>query len=412
MLSASQVIDLIDMGENSRAELKEISIQNGKVLTPHRDGITDELAAFANSSGGTIIFGVSDKERHIIGIESSDASAFVDWITEICCDSVKPPIVNFEVNSVYVPNDVGERKCVPYVQVAQSLWLHKSANGYFYRLGNRKIEMSPEYLLHIAQTRSQAQIISFDEQAIPNTSESTLQRDLYMRFVREDSIEALARRRILVKTEDEINVSVSGILMCTQTPDEYIYNSFIQAVFYGSTKRDANYQINALDCRGPLDQQIIQAYNFVRQHNFVSAKKESWRMEKPQYSMRAVFEALVNAVVHRDYSIYGSKIRLFMYSDRIEIISPGTLANTLTVENLMENQVTRNEMLARLLSELSVEGGMSTTVDRSYFLERRGEGVRIIYDESERLSGQKPVYQIIGEELKLTIIAAPSLQDG
>ena len=127
--------------------------------------------------------------------------------------------------------------------------------------------------------------------------------------------------------------------------------------------------------------------------------------------MRAVFEALVNAVVHRDYSIYGSKIRLFMYSDRIEIISPGALANTLTVENLMENQVTRNEMLARLLSELSVEGGMSKTVDRSYFLERRGEGVRIIYDESERLSGQKPVYQMIGEELKLTIFAAPSLQD-
>ena len=56
MLSASQVIDLIDMGENSRAELKEIDIQNGRVLTPHRDGISDELAAFANSSGGTIIF--------------------------------------------------------------------------------------------------------------------------------------------------------------------------------------------------------------------------------------------------------------------------------------------------------------------------------------------------------------------
>ena len=66
MLSASQVIDLIDLGENSHAEFKEIEIQNGKVLTPHRDGISDELAAFANSSGGTIVFGVTDKERHIL----------------------------------------------------------------------------------------------------------------------------------------------------------------------------------------------------------------------------------------------------------------------------------------------------------------------------------------------------------
>ena len=135
MLSASQVIDIIEMEEKLRAELREISIQNGTVLTPHRDGISDELAAFANSSGGTIIFGVSDKERHIIGIELSDTSAFVDWITEICCDSVKPPIVKFEVNSVYVPNDVDEKKCVAYVQIERSLWLHKSANGYFYRLG-------------------------------------------------------------------------------------------------------------------------------------------------------------------------------------------------------------------------------------------------------------------------------------
>ena len=100
-----------------------------------------------------------------------------------------------------------------------------------------------------------------------------------------------------------------------------------------------------------------------------------------------------------------------MYSDRIEIYSPGRLANTLTVDNLMENQVTRNEMLARLLSELAVEDDLSPTIDRSHFLERRGEGVGIIFSESERLSSKKPVYEIFGEELKLTIFAAPSLQE-
>ena len=127
--------------------------------------------------------------------------------------------------------------------------------------------------------------------------------------------------------------------------------------------------------------------------------------------MRSIFEAIVNAVVHRDYSLYGSKIRLFMYSDRIEIYSPGRLANTLTVDNLMENQVTRNEMLAHLLSELAVEDDLSPTIDRSHFLERRGEGVGIIFSESERLSSKKPVYEIFGEELKLTIFTAPSLQE-
>ena len=71
--------------------------------------------------------------------------------------------------------------------------------------------------------------------------------------------------------------------------------------------------------------------------------------------MRAVFEALVNAVVHRDYSRTASKIRLFMFADRLELSSPGALSNTMTVEKLRYGQATRNELLARLLSEVTVE---------------------------------------------------------
>ncbi len=410
MLSASQIIELIRLGESTYTEFKEVHIKHKKIVAPKRDSIADELAAFANSSGGTVIFGVSDKSREIIGIDPSNVSHLIDFITEICHDSVKPPIAGISIASVFLPNTGGEMKCIAYAQIDRSLWLHKSANGYFCRIGNRKSEMGQDQLLRIAQTRSQARIISFDEQAVPDTAKESLLPDLYNRFVREDTLEALAKRRLLVMSGNKHVASVSGILMCTKTPEKYIYNSYIQAVYYRSKARDADYQINALDCRGPLDQQILQAYHFVKQHNWVSAKKEPWRREKPQYSMRAVFEAIVNAVVHRDYSIYGAKIRLFMYADRIELYSPGNLANTLTVENLMENQATRNEMLARLLSDLSVEGDMTATVSRSHFLERRGEGVRIILDESERLSGELPVYEMFGEELKLTIFAAPSLQ--
>ena len=198
--------------------------------------------------------------------------------------------------------------------------------------------------------------------------------------------------------------------MCNDRPDDYLYNSFIQAVFYGGTKIDANYQIDAQDFRGPLDQQILNAYKFVQKHNQVSARKLIGRVEQPQYSKRAVFEALVNAVVHRDYSRTASKICLFMFSDRLELISPGALANTLSVERLRYGQATRNELLARLLSELTVEDNVGRQVARRYFLERRGEGVGIILDESTALSGKVPVYEQIDETLHLTIFAAKSLQ--
>ena len=218
-------------------------------------------------------------------------------------------------------------------------------------------------------------------------------------------------RNLLVREGHELRASVAGLLMCHDRPDDFLYNSFIQAVYYRGTTRDANYQIDAQDFRGPLDQQVLDAFRFVEKHNQVSAVKDIGRTEQPQYNMRAVFEALVNAVVHRDYSRTVSKIRLSMFANRLELNSPGALANTLTVEKLRYRQATRNELLAGLLSEVTVEDRLSRQVARRHFLERRGEGVSIILDESADLSGIVPVYEQIDETLHLTIFAAKSLQE-
>ncbi len=412
MLIPHDILDKINTGESSGVELKEVVISGGKIREPHRDSLADELTAFANNqSGGVVIFGVVDGTHEIKGINASDISALITYISEICHDSVNPAIVDFYVDSIQVLDEAGEEKHLVYVQIERSLWLHKSKNGYFYRHGDSKREMSTEHVLRVGQSRSQARIVRFDEQAVPNTSQDALQKELYMRFVRDDNSQLLCKRKLLVPDNDTFNVTVAGVLMCCPKPDTYIYNSYLQAVFYSGKTKDANYQIDAKDCYGPLDKQIIDAYNFVGQYNRISAKKEVGRVERPRYSMRAVFEALVNAVVHRDYSKHESKIRLFMFSDRLELYSPGALANTITVETLQDNQATRNELLTRLLSEIQTSDDMDRKVERAYFLERRGEGVTIILNESEQLSGKIPVYEMLGEELRLTIFAAKSLQE-
>ena len=280
------------------------------------------------------------------------------------------------------------------------------ATDYSYRLLGR-----------LLRNRSQVHRMVFDEQFVPNTHRDTLSRSLYQRFITPGVAEGeeedlLLKRRLLVKEGENYRASVAGVLMCHQKPDDYLYNSFIQAVYYNSMEKDADYQIDAKNFKGPLDRQIVDAFKFVQIYNRVSARKEIGRIEKPQYSMRAVFEAIVNAVVHRDYSKTGSKIRLFMFADRLELYSPGALANTLTVEDLPYNQATRNELLARLLSETTLDDDMEAKVTRQHFLERRGEGVGIILNESERLSGKTPLYELFGEELRLTIFAARSLQEG
>ncbi len=394
--TVTELIEKIMLGEDSTIEFKR--------EMPHRDNMADEIAAFANDKGGVILIGV-DNNRVIIGLEQPELDRVENTIVEICRDTIEPTV------RIFTEKLRIDDKNILKIVVPRSLFVHKTSNGYFIRHGSSKREMTTEQLARLIQSRSQARIIAFDEQLVPNTHKSTLRDLLYQRFITEDAAEdgiedLLLKRTLLVQEGRDIRASVAGILMCHDTPDDYLYNSFIQTVYYSGKLKDANYQIDAKDFKGPLDQQIIDAFKFVQKHNQVSARKEIGREDHPQYNMRAVFEAIVNAVVHRDYSKHGSKIRLFMFADRLELYSPGALANTVTIDKLRYSQATRNELLARLLSEITLEDDIGKQVKRRHFLEGRGEGVGIILNESEQLSGKIPVYELFNEELCLTIFAA------
>lgn len=400
--SLTELTKKIYLGEDSTIEFKR--------ELPHRESLADEIAAFANASGGVILIGV-DGNSEIVGMDRQVLDRTEKTVVEVCRDNIDP-MVHILTEKLRIDD-----KNLLKIEVSGSPFVHKSSNGYFLRQGSSKREMTTEQLGRLLQSRSQAYRIAFDEQFVPNTHKDTLKEILYQRFItegatdREKIEDLLLKRRLLVKEGQEDRASVAGLLMCHDRPDDYLYNSFIQAVFYNGLEKDANYQLDAKDFRGPLDQQTVDAFKFVERYNQVSARKEIGRIERSQYSMRAVFEAVVNAVVHRDYSKAGSKIRLFMFTDRLELYSPGALANTLTVDDLPYNQATRNELLARLLSETTLDDDIGAQVVRRHFLERRGEGVGIILNESERLSGKTPVYKLFGEELRLTIFAAKSLQE-
>ena len=398
--SLTELLEKIILGENSTMEFKR--------EMPHRDNMADEIAAFANTQGGMILIGIDDN-REVIGVELQKLDNVEKTVVEICNDWIEPTV------PIFTEKLRLDGKNLLKIEVPRSFFVHKTHNGYYTRQEKTKKEMSTQQLARLFQTRSQPRKTHFDTLSVPNTHKTTLREPLYRRFITEDATEdmiedLLLKRTLLVQEGRDIRASVAGVLMCHDTPDDYLYNSFIQAVYYNSKLKDANYQIDAKDFRGPLDQQITDAFKFVQKHNEVSARKEIGRIDQPQYSMRAVFEAIVNAVVHRDYSKHGSKIRLFMFADRLELYSPGALANTVTIEKLPYSQATRNELLARLLSEIPLEDDIEKQVKRRHFLEGRGEGVGIILNESEQLSGKMPVYELFNEELCLTIFAAKSLQ--
>jgi predicted HTH transcriptional regulator len=168
--------------------------------------------------------------------------------------------------------------------------------------------------------------------------------------------------------------------------------------------------LDAQDCDGPVDEQIQQAFNFVKRNMRVEAVKRPGRIDIPQYDLGAVYEALVNAVAHRDYAMHGARIRLHLFSDRLEISTPGGLPNSLTVESMDANSISRNETLVNLLSRYYPA---DPSTRRQNMIERRGEGVPTINGASERLSLRRPRFeQTEHTELKLTIYAASRERNG
>ena len=172
--------------------------------------------------------------------------------------------------------------------------------------------------------------------------------------------------------------------------------------------------------------QAVEASRFVAKNMKVAAFKDIGRRDLPQFALNAVFEALVNAVAHRDYSIHGSKIRLRLFQDRLELYSPGGIPNTMSLASLpyrqralsrgargaRPSQEGRNEALTSLLAKCPIPDAATwLDTDRLTMMDKRGEGVRIILEDSETLSGRVPEYRLIDDaELLLTIYAADPMR--
>jgi ATP-dependent DNA helicase RecG len=402
----------IRLGEDSFLELKDVRFSGGKISGPNRDSLADELAAFANSRGGVCILGVDDKSRDVLGIPLDRLDAVEEFVRNICLDLIDPLVVPI-IERLDLPSSTGELLAVVKIEVPRSLFVHKSPGGYLHRVGSSKKAMPPEYLARLFQQRSQARIIRFDEQTVPGAKLDDLDPLLWERFASSRSIDSrevlLDKLAMARKDSDGILVpTIAGILMASADPRKWLPNAFIQAVAYRGTSvlphgGDA-YQIDAADLSGPLDRQVLDAIHFVRKNMRLGANKQEGRQDQPQFDLTAVFEALVNAVAHRDYAIHGAKIRLRMFSDRLEIFSPGAIPNTMTIESLPYRQAARNEAITSLLAKCSVDQEITLGPGRTTMMDKRGEGVQIILDNSERLSGIRPAYRLLDDaELLLTI---------
>ena len=402
--SREEIERQLQAGEDSAWEFKEVRFSGAEPKSPKREDFAAEIIAFANADGGVLLCGATD-DGQLQSMSREQIAALDALLVEVSTDIIKPAV---RISTHHLK--LAENQLVLVLDVPQGDSLHERRGESYIRVGGTKRMMTGDERLRLAQRRGQARFPSFDERIIPDTRFETLDRSLWMPLLSAEGRgapeEALQKMTLMgVDDSGTLRATIAGVLLCAPTPEQWLPNAVISATRYRGRDR-ASGQIDAQEITGPLRQQVADAVGFAVKNMYVAARKEPARVDVPQYSKKALFEAFVNAVAHRDYSVRGSRIRLSMFEDRLEIQSPGGLPNNLTIESMATRQATRNEALASALGRMPV-GGLQGGEDRLFLMERRGDGVPIIHRETRELSGSGPEYRLLDDtELCLVIPAA------
>ena len=317
----------IALGEDSSRQFKQ------DVTNP--DGLAAEMAAFANSEGGTIFLGVADDGR-LIGFSLEDIRRINQLIGNAAAQHIRSPLTVQTENlklpggKVVIVLSVPKGLDKPYFDKNGVIWLKSGAD-------KRRVN-SKEELRRVFQSVDQFHADELPTKAGIEKLDKWRFRDfLQSSYGQEFPESAAVLTRLLQNMDlatDDGHLNLAGVLLFAERP-EWIKPQFIlKAIRYpGKTIHATNY-LDTEDFAGPLRKIFDGAMAFVmRNLRKVQAGRGVNAPGTPEIPPSVFEELLVNALVHRDYLVSAS-IRLFIFDDRIEIISPGHLPNNLTVDRI------------------------------------------------------------------------------
>jgi len=386
MMNQSTLSELVAGGEGSRVEFKRDDC--------HGDDIAKEMSALLNLEGGAILLGVED-DGQISGLirDRKDAE---EWVMNIARNNLQPAIIPVwtliaaeegkMVGVIELPADSPGK---PYKAKRGGSWVTYSRVGSTSREATREEEgrlyQAFKLVRYEIKGVPDTGFDSFDLDRIRNYFGDILKRKPPSRSDLENWRNLLCNSDLLVDSDGNLQASAAGLLLFGENPNRRLPQAGVTAVAFAGTGKGYN-TVDEERIGGPLasllsgrgavqDKGVIDlAIDFVQRNMGSTAWLESGRRRrKKAFPPDAVREAVVNAVVHRDYAREGTDIEVSLYDDRLEVISPGRLPNGVTVEKMKEGvvRVARNELLKEILRDYG-------------YVEHYGMGVRHRIIESMR----------------------------
>jgi ATP-dependent DNA helicase RecG len=359
------------------------------------DTIASILAAMANTHGGTLILGVAGPTATLIGVR--DPENALDRVLQAAL-STDPPLF------IPLPRvmKAGEKPLIVAHVPPGMPHVYAHDGRYLQRQGFELIPLKPRDLRRLIIERGE---VSFETEVARGSSLEDIDWDQAKSYAAEfggagdtSAESVLLRRGCLVRQDGRLRPTHAGILLFGKDPQRFIRSAEITAVRFAGEKMGDHFTRH--DISGTLPAQIKKAEVFLRDHlrKNTALGAAMARTDTLEYPLEAARELVINAVAHRDYSIQGDSIRLYIYRGRMEVTSPGGLAGHVTIDNIKDERFSRNPAIVQVLADMR-------------FIERLGYGVDRVIDLMKARNLPAPEFSETAGGFRVTLYSATGEAD-
>ena len=367
----------------------------GKTLEFKRDisspeGILKTIVAFANTSGGVILLGVEDGTRKVKGIR--DVLAEEERLASLIADSISPKLVPSVEVMPWRKTQVLAVEIYPSPNRPHYLNRLGAEAGVFVRVGstNRRAD---SFL--IEEMRRYKQVASFDEQPMPDLNSEVVDFRVaseYFKPIRKLTRQGMQSLKVTTTYQGRVVPTIGGILLFSAARLDHFPDAWVQVGRFAG--KDRRRILDSAEIRSYLPGAAAEAITFLRKHMTREAligpvkRTDQWT-----FPVVAVREAIMNAIVHADYSQHGAPIRVALFDDRLEIENPGLLPFGLTIEDIQKGiSKLRNRVIGRVFQELGL-------------IEHWGSGVQRMTAACHDRGLDPPHFEEIGTHFRVTLSA-------
>ncbi len=362
-MNAIELLDIISTGETSKVQFKD--------KMPHTESVSREIVAISNSLGGVILLGVRDVTGEVMGLSAEEVESYDRVISQVA-DNLKPPVyIATEVVKVEVENVA---KNILVVHINEGINKpYKTANGEIYvkQGSNKRLLTDNAEIMRLFQNSGN---LLADEMEVYDTSIKDVDEKIFAEYFKKEfektfeekglTFEQALRAKRVLRND---RLTLAGLLFFGKEPQGIKSAFTIKAVsYFGNDSAGNQYRSKPKDLTGTIPQLFEKALDFLMSNlNSLQTGSSFNSQGKLEVSRIALEELLQNALVHRDY-FKNAPIRLLIFDNRIEIISPGKLPNSLTVEDIKYgNPVIRNNQLVSFSTHTLPFSGLGSGVKRA-----------------------------------------------